>query len=254
MRGVASLLIAAAMSGAGLPGAASSQADAGLAPPLPYESAATTRERPTFAFATEKAVALLDLPPLHRVTLPEGIEELRVWGGFGLAVPHRLLRLTRRESGVQGELVLWRELREHPVSASVFQPFVAEMRRVAGRRGCGEGNIGTRWVSHGAHGRRSGRGWVFACRVDYVAAPSDWSALRTRLHELGIHELPDPSTLPQMQVSVVDGVSLEVEILAGSHYRSYTYRAPYLQAGPKAEVADRILDLVQTLDLTAAPP
>lgn len=225
----------------------------GRAAPMSYESEAAPREPPRFAFATEKAAALLDLPPLHRVSLPEGVEELRVWVVWGPALPHRLLRLTRTESGVRGELALWWELREHPVDDSVFRPFVADMRRVAGRHGCNEGNVGTRWRSHGADGSRSGRGWVFACRVDFDSAPPDWSALRTRLHGLRVHELPDPSTLPETQVAVLDGVSLEVEILGGRRYRSYTYSSPDLQSGPEAELADRILDLVQALDVPAAP-
>src|SRR5680860_1417595 len=81
------------------------QAPPAARPPIinmSYASEPTTREPPRFAFATEKAAALLELPPLHRVSLPEGVEELRVWTGFGLALPHRLLRLTRTESGVRG--------------------------------------------------------------------------------------------------------------------------------------------------------
>jgi len=47
---------------------------------------------------------------------------------------------------------------------------------------------------------------------------------------------------------VLDGISIEVEVLRGAHYRSYTYSSPDLQPWPEAKFADSIIDLVQGLD------
>lgn len=217
--------------------------------PMPYDSAAGERPVPRFATATDPVAEVMSLPPLREVALPDDAEELRIWTGFGIVVPHQLLRLTTTEAGVRGEVVNWWELRRHPSVDTTVAPLMTDMRRAAGRGGCNEANIGTEWVRHRRGGDTvRGRGWVFACRIDLGETAPDWAAVRARLRELGAYDLPDPSTLSPGEVMVLDGIAIEVEVLEGGRYHTYTYSNPDRQPWPEADSATEILELVGSVD------
>lgn len=218
--------------------------------PMPYGPAAEERPRPRFASATDLVAGVMALPPLSQVALRDGAEELRIWIGFGIVMPHELLRLTRTKAGVSGELVYWWESRQHPSMDTTFASFLADMRRAAGRNGCSEANTGTKWVLHRPDGNTvEARGWVFACRIDLGEAAPDWAAFRARLRELGAFDLPDPGTLSPEEVMVLDGISIEVEVLHGRSYHTYTYSNPDVQPWPEAKTAAKIIELVRTLEV-----
>jgi hypothetical protein len=214
---------------------------------LPYDSASAEREPPAFAFATDPVATLMSLPPLYLVELPDSVEELRIWVGFGIVIPHVLLRITKTEEGVAGDFVYWWNAMEHPAHGSVFASFYSEMRQLAGRNGCKEAQIGMESTEHRDGMEIKHREWVFACQVDFGSREPDWSALRERLRELRVFDLPDQRTLESRRIVIADGVSIVVEVLRGAHYRTYRYDSPHLRPWPEAKFADSIIDLVQSL-------
>jgi len=208
---------------------ASSEAQTtGRAAPLRYDSASVEREPPAFAFATDPVATLMSLPPLYLVELPDSVEEIRIWVTFG-------------------DFVYWWDTEEYPAQDSFFAAFRSDMQQLSGRNGCKEAQIGMEFTEYRDGMEIKHREWVFACKVDFGSHEPDWSALRERLMELRVFDLPDPRTLEPEGFVVLDGISIEVEVLRGAHYRSYTYSSPDLQPWPEAKFADSIIDLVRGL-------
>jgi len=227
---------------------ASSEAQTtGRAAPLRYDSASVEREPPAFAFATDPVATLMSLPPLYLVELPDSVEEIRIWVTFGIVIPDVLLRITKTEEGVTGDFVYWWDTEEYPAQDSFFAAFRSDMQQLSGRNGCKEAQIGMEFTEYRDGMEIKHREWVFACKVDFGSHEPDWSALRERLMELRVFDLPDPRTLEPEGFVVLDGISIEVEVLRGAHYRSYTYSSPDLQPWPEAKFADSIIDLVRGL-------
>ena len=205
------------------------------------------RVAPDFSFATDPVVELLGLPALRRVGVPEGTTELRIWIGFGIVVPHLLLRLTKVGNTVQGELVRWWSAMDHPSEDARFGDFLAAQQRLAGDSGCVEAQSGDDWIEMREQGSVHHKGWTFACRADFGGDVPDWTSVFGDLAELGVGDLPDPSTLSPEPSMVADGTSVEVEFLRASQYHAYTYNNPDLQPWSEARVAEAIIDLVYEL-------
>lgn len=214
---------------------------------MPYEAASREHDAPTFSFATDPVAEIVDIPPLRSVSLPDDMTELRVWVGFGIAIPHVLLRLTSQGSDVEGEFVRWWDMMDHPSNDPRFGDFLTMQRTLAGASGCNEEQNGREWIEMGDRTATPHRGWTFACRADFRDEEPDWLGILDRLTALGVAVLPDPETLTPEPLLVTDGTSLEVEVLSGAEYRTYTYPNPDLQPWPEAGSAQAIIEVIEGL-------
>lgn len=217
------------------------------ASPMRYASAKVEREPPEFAFATEPASVLMSLPPLHLVELPNGVEEIRIWIGFGVVMPDVMLRITAADGRANGEVVYWWDDIEHPAQDTISSSFLSAMQRLAGTYGCNMGNTGGAWLEHRDGAEIEHRRWVFTCKLDFGNAEPNWDEVKARLTDLRAFDLPDPKTLEPDGIEVLDGISVEVEALKGAHYRKYMYSNPDLRPWPEAKFAQRIIDFVHGL-------
>lgn len=215
---------------------------------MPYEAASHQNTAPTFSFATDPVAEIADIPPLRGVGLPDGATELRVWLGFGIAIPHLFLRLTSQGGVVRGELVRWWGSMDHPSDDPRFADFLAEERTLAGSFGCNEEQSGSEWVEMRDGIAVPHRAWTFACKADFRDEGPDWSNLLDRLTALGVAVLPDPRTLTPEATPVLDGISVEVEVLSGAAYRTYMYGNPDYQPWPEADSAQAIIDVILQVD------
>ena len=136
---------------------------------------------------------------------------------------------------------------EHPEQDTVFVPFLAEMQRRSGQNGCNQAGPGVGWDEARNSALVRDRGWVFACLFDFGDSEPDWDDVRKRLVDLRVFDLPDPRTLTPEGAFVLDGISIEVEILRAAHFRSYMYGNPGSQPWPEAELAQKIMDVVWSL-------
>lgn len=215
--------------------------------PMPYDTITSELPEPHFAFATDPVAETMGIPPLRGVKLRPGFEEVRIWIGFGVVIPHKLIRLTKTSEGVRGELVLWWDLMEYPIRDAALASFLADIHQSAA---CNQSNNGMRWTARGTNGESiEGRDWTFACRASFGNGSPDWEVFWGRLREIGALELPDPSTLSPEETIVLDGISIEVEVLQGERYHTYTYSNPDVQPRPEAKVATAVVDLARRLYL-----
>jgi hypothetical protein len=189
----------------------------------------------------------MSVPPLHLVELSDNAEEIRIWIGFGIIVPDVLLRITTGDDRTRGELVYWWDSTEHPAQDTAFSPVLSEIRRLAGRNGCNEANTGMEWSEHRDGAVIEHREWVFACKIDLGHEGPNWDSTRARLMDLRAFDLPDPKSLQPTGIIVLDGTSIEVEVLKGAHYHTYTYGNPARQPWPEAKFAQSIIEFVHGL-------
>lgn len=172
--------------------------------------------------ASDSAAAALGIGVLRRRPLPEGSQEVRVWTGIALGVPHELTRLTRRGGRVDGMLALFwfvhgEEHRSHAGRPMV--PTDAVIRHnLAGQ--CGPP-------------RRAGD--TEACQARLEGRPN-WGVVWDSLERLGVWTLPDQEELPADSFMTLDGWSMTVEVRDGKRYRSYAYSNPDAHRHP-AQVA-----------------
>ncbi len=172
--------------------------------------------------ASDSAAAALGIGVLRRRPLPEGSQEVRVWTGIALGVPHELTRLTRRGGRVDGMLALFwfvhgEEHRSHAGRPMV--PTDAVIRHnLAGQ--CGPP-------------RRAGD--TEACQARLEGRPN-WGVVWDSLERPGVWTLPDQEELPAESFMTLDGWSMTVEVRDGKRYRSYAYSNPDAHRHP-AQVA-----------------
>lgn len=166
------------------------------------------------------------MPSLETTPLPQGAVELRIWAGFGVIVPSRMLRLQRSTDGeVTGE-----RLHYFPLDLSYMKGGAAAFRRQA-RHGCGRLYKG-RETEVCVLARKPRPGW----RRSYES-----------LLKLGITTLPDDSLLPPPQLEMNDGYSIHVEVRQGADYRNYSYSNPALIDAPEARAILEISRIVSRL-------
>lgn len=134
-----------------------------------YVGSAAERRPPALATFTTPAARLMGLEPLHRVSLPAGHRELRVWVGFGRALPFQMLRIVETPDAVRAELVDWWRLVPSADTDGVWTDFLGDAERGAGRYGCNRSGGPTRHDPAVA-GRSSWGDWLWACRLDFGPA------------------------------------------------------------------------------------
>lgn len=190
-----------------------------------YHPAPPRQEAPGFAWVEDSIAAVLDLPPLRQVSLPEGAREIRVWAGFGIVYPGDLLRVVQTPDTVYGEIHEWWDS-WGPWSPDADGRFILDdIRRWSAGRGCGELRVGTN---------------VAVCRRpddDRV----DWAAVATRLDGLGAWE----RTFPWPDPTSIDGVWIDVEVLRGDRYAAWGWDNPEPDARGDEGLVAGVLTLVR---------
>ena len=198
---------------------------------------------PSVYFQTfDGVVTSASLPPLRTRDLPVQEREVRVWIGGGFGYPQSLYRITEREGGVSGELVLYwptgSDGSEEP--GETFHDLM--LHSYAGS--CDGFGVSD---DHGS------------CRALFTEEP-DWQGVLDRAERSGLRWLPDSSELPDDGVVVFDGWSLTVELRDGPSYRAYHYGNPdahpsWPEAARASEIASAfraIRDLVRPPDVEKA--
>lgn len=172
--------------------------------------------------ASDSAALALGLGMLRQASLPDGTQEVRIWTGLALGVPHNLLRLTRRGGRVEGLKALYWSLESgHPNPGTGADPVPIDAI--------------VRYHIAGRCGPPKRVGGVEACQVHFTQRP-DWRALWDSLEALGVWTLPDQDDLPRDSLLTLDGWAMTVEVRDGGSYRSYAYSNPDAHRHP-AQVA-----------------
>lgn len=212
----------------------------------PYAEVPDRGVRPAFGWVTEQATEAAGLPLLHRAALPPSHREIRAWIGFGLVLPHTLVRIVEGPGGVRGELYQWWESFEDPEeepSMGIREWLDAAPGSVACRHRP-SGNVRTTVHAGGRRSDASGRMWV--CRVaPPPGGDPDWREVMGGLDSLRAFELPDPPADDPEGQAGPDGIALQVEVLAGDSYRTYRYSNPGWRPSPRARHAAGIMELLQ---------
>ena len=167
--------------------------------------------------------------------------------GFGITNPMHLVRIVVADGRVEGEL--WHWLSTEVPDAADQADIRASADSIPGllRRQfrCGRFAVDTMRAEDAApDGSRS---LVAACRVRF-RSPPDWSAYLRELESHDVWTLADESEVPQLGLTVFDGVSLVVEAWNGRRYRTYHYGNPALQPSAEARHAEALMK--QIIELT----
>jgi hypothetical protein len=215
---LATALLAAVL----LAGCASAARPAPAYEPRPASAAAPVRGYQTVS----DEVAVADsLPPLRTVDLPQGVEEIRIWVGFGLLAPYRMLRIVRDADGVGGELVVWWESSQAETPGSSIDPDMGE------------------WLEQNLRCALRARNHdVDVCRVRLRSEPS-WSGLLHQLEKLRVWTLPgrrDRDVKPGQPL----GAAVVVELRNGAQYRVYAYTDADFSASVNGLAAQEMVHLV----------
>ncbi len=98
-------------------------------------------------------------------------------------------------------------------------------------------------------GRRCGTivrfGNLEACKLR-LSSPPNWRQLWDSLIALGVATLPTQSSLPHKYVMTEDGSTMTIAVLAGDHYRQYSYYQPRNYHDPEDSAAIAIRNVVDS--------
>jgi hypothetical protein len=158
----------------------------------------------------DPSAAVLGLPSLAFVTLPQNVRELRLSRGHGmiLGAEYPLIRIVEGVGGVSGEVI-----RFH----GVVEAHDSSRRTV-------------RW----------------AARIVRPTQEVNWSQVLQTLDSLGIETFVSPA----YRSAIMDAGDLTVEIRRGSIYRAYEVNAPQLRedsTSARAAPMARFVDLFERL-------
>jgi hypothetical protein len=180
--------------------------------------------------------------------------ELRIWIGFGMGIPMKLVRFTVAGNRVRGEEIFWlvQRLSEpggRPRSQAVLADIPTWLRSTFA---CGPVAMDT--IRSPGESRGSGE-LVAACRRRFRTEP-DWRALLTELESHDVWRLPDATELPQLGIVggallTVDGVTMIVEAWDGTRYHTYSYHEPEQQPSAPAKHAAAIMTRLLRLGATS---
>jgi hypothetical protein len=208
------IAIALVLASAWLPGSATAATDVPSDPHVP-----------SLLQYTHEVAETAGIGRLSATAGTPGVEELRIWVGFGIVTPEHMLRLRIDATGkVSGEL--WVH----------FPGDLSGVVDIHERK-----KIRRQWTRDCAKPKRGRKDDV--C-LSIFRTPVDWRDVYERLRALGIATLPDESALPRTALIALDGISMVVEVRNGAAYRAYAYSNPMLRDGPEAEAAVKILHAV----------
>ena len=162
--------------------------------------------------ASDSAALALGVGLLRQTPLPTEIQEVRIWSGLALGVPHDLLRHIKKKNEIDGVKAMYWEVERKDADAGAQLagvPIDAIVRHTI------EGRCGPP--------KRYGN--VEACWVVFTKRPH-WKAMWDSLEVLGVWSLPDQDDLPDDGSMTLDGWAMTVEVRRGNRYRSYAYSNP----------------------------
>lgn len=157
----------------------------------------------------DSAATSAGLVPLRDAQLAPGTREVRIWSETAIAVPKRMYRFVEHGRSVSGDLVYyWRA----PSKGDSWAPDNGQLTtdslmRYSLRGAC----------DHFARRAESG-----SCHARFVHPP-DWRGVLGRAAANDLWTLPDPSSLPQDRIMVLDGWGITVELRDSTGYRAYQY-------------------------------
>jgi hypothetical protein len=179
-----------------------------------------------FVEFTDKKARAIDLTPLREKSLAHGNKEIRIWVGFGVVSPEDLLIINIDNSGnVSGRKVLTynrdpEDWKDDPEELEYFLDSIYSRCELIGSfkhlESCG--------LKHNE---------IF-----------DWSKIYTKLEKLDIWTLPDESKLPELEIVILDGFSVFVELHDSISYRAYHYGNPGFRKDKEAQNASEIMSFV----------
>ncbi len=188
-----------------------------------HASAKNVEER-SLPESAQHAAQTAGIGSLKDSDLPEHSSEIRIWIGFGVAIPNHMLRFRVDSKGVvSGEVLV-----HFPSDLSYMPPAdIAEFRRDV-MRNC----------TNLRKGKESD-----VCTATFKRPPN-WKFVLKKLVSLGIRTLPDDSQLPKPEMDFTDGIAMAAEVRDGSSYRIYWYSNPQFRSEPEAIAATKIMDIV----------
>ena len=188
------------------------------------QAPASEMEHPVLLPFTDDAAMAAGIGLLKETPLAENSSEIRIWIGFGLVVPEKMLRFRRDSRGV--------------VSGQVFVKFPSDL----GYMSSNDAADLRREIMRNCRDLRKGKK-SDVCTATFAHEPN-WQSLYKKLVALGLTTLPDESTLPEPEFEGNDGIAMVVEIRNGAAYRAYEYSNPILRDGPEAAAAVKIISTV----------
>jgi hypothetical protein len=173
-----------------------------------------------------------------RMGLPqttEGELDMRVWVGGGNMHPFTMYRLRKAGTEVQGQKFVWDEFlhSDDPATDRMFRKERRDMLQLLRREYCGRSLHVTDDFA-----------W---CEVSSSAA-IDWPAVLADLRPERLWQLPEQDSLGPTTCSVMDGVGVGIEMVAGSREHHVVYWNPG-QCCPWSECKDaqEVLEIVQRI-------
>lgn len=194
-------LMALAAFAASLPSVSLAQQQSSESDPVPH-----------FEFAIDPAARTAGLKVLRTMSPRRGEREIRVWTGFGLGIPHDLIRLRNTGRTVDGAVIYWWDHGgewgpdDNPESMHAL---------VVRRYGCGK--------------VRSAAG-TDACAANLRAKQADWRRLFSEVDSLGAFGLRNPTD----NRMGFDGFHVVIEILDENGYRTAYFANPSDKGGDDA--------------------
>ena len=176
---------------------------------------------PEFDFAIDPAAAAAGLRPLRLTRLGDHEREIRVWTGFGLAIPDELYRIRVSNRQIHGALIYWWD---HGAEWGPSDSPESMHTYVTRAFGCG---------------RIRRREETDACEAKLRPKP-DWRRVLVHLDSLGIRSLRSPTR----NGVVADGFHIVVETRDGALYRTAYFADLSASAGGDAVRMQAILDLL----------
>ncbi len=171
---------------------------------------------------------LRGLPELSESSAKSSAKEFRAAVGFGCVYPQTFLRLVVDGEQMFGDLFAW-----WPTSMDeeYRSDDVPSMAQIMAEENCRDAEADSEIVT---------------CR--YCLNPGfDWRSVLSHLDEQGAWVLPDESELPEMGGFVLDGVSIEVELVSDGAFRTYSYGNPDHRSEPEAKAANAILRFIENM-------
>jgi hypothetical protein len=190
---------------------------------FPFSAHAESTGQPFLLQFIDSAAQTAGIGSLKDTNVPEGNREIRIWIGFGIFAPEKMLRLQVTSTGsVIGHVLVHykSDLSYMGDDQVTFRKEIAE--------NCTDLRRGSEQET---------------CLSTFSRNPN-WQNIYKKLVRLGVETLPDESTLPPPEIEVNDGVCVLVELRDSAHYRAYEYCNPFARKGPEAAAATKLIGTV----------
>lgn len=158
---------------------------------------------------------------LDSANLPGGVNrEVRVYTGFGIGIPHEVVRLWQDSSGTHGVFgVFWRATLPEGLDSATVQQFERTMRAFV------DSSYQCRDILRSAT--------TNVCWLPPRRSVEDWSEVMSQLDRFGVDTIPMPTNRRIGR----DGCTVLIEVRTRLRYRAYSYWLPSATAVDPGERA-----------------